>query len=348
MRWVWQALQLGDHAGSLAAHEEARRWPSRWRPGRGRRSRPAGPSGSPTKGPAGARGDRQGRRGAGGLPPGSRGCARPLARERRADPRLPPQPGRQPQPRSAPCWRRPATWPGRWPSSGGTRRSVRALAAEHPGVPDYRRDLAVSHNRVGGLLTLAGRPAEALDELERARSLLEVLVRAGPNVPDYRDILATTLIYSGDALRDLGRSGEARDRLARAVALAEALASAPPKAPCLPRPPGRQPAAAGPAQARRRRHRRGRRRRPPGRRAVRGAAQPRRRGSGSGWPAPGRRCRPPPAAAAPGHPSPSRPAWPTRRWTTSAGPPRRAGATRPRIVTSRRWARSAPATTSGC
>ena len=79
-----------------------------------------------------------------------------------------------------------------------------ALAAEHPGVPDYRRDLAVSHNRVGGLLTLVGRPAEGLDELERACSLLEVLVRDAPNVPDNRDILATTLIYSGDALREPG------------------------------------------------------------------------------------------------------------------------------------------------
>ena len=31
----------------------------------------------------------------------------------------------------------------------GARSCMRALAAEHPDVPDYRRDLAVSHNRVG-------------------------------------------------------------------------------------------------------------------------------------------------------------------------------------------------------
>ena len=35
--------------------------------------------------------------------------------------------------------------------------------------------------------------------------------------------------------------------------------------------------------------------------------------SGSGWPAPGRRWQPPPAAAAPGHPPPLSPAWPTMR-----------------------------------
>jgi tetratricopeptide (TPR) repeat protein len=108
---------------------------------------------------------------------------------------------------------------------------MRSLAAEHPDVPDYRRSLAISHVRVGALLTMAGRPAEALPELESARSLLEDLARAGPNVPAYRDRLAAALNAAGDALRDLGRPGEARDRHARAVALAEGLASADPKVP---------------------------------------------------------------------------------------------------------------------
>jgi tetratricopeptide (TPR) repeat protein len=106
-------------------------------------------------------------------------------------------------------------------------RLVRALAAEYPAVPQYRRDLAVSHNRVGRVLTLAGRPAEALDELERGRSVFEALVQASPEVPNNRDDLASALIFTSDALRDLVRSAEARDRVARAVALA----SAQPKAP---------------------------------------------------------------------------------------------------------------------
>ena len=107
----------------------------------------------------------------------------------------------------------------------------RALAADHAAVPSYRRDLALTHIRLGILLNLAGRPSEALSELDRARSLLEDLVRAGPNVSDYRDILAAALIIAGDALRDLGRADEARDRLTRAVALAEALAEAQAKVP---------------------------------------------------------------------------------------------------------------------
>jgi hypothetical protein len=108
---------------------------------------------------------------------------------------------------------------------------MRALAAEHPAVPDYRLGLAITHTRVGSLLTTAGRPAEALPELESASSLLEALARAGPTVPEYRDRLAVALNSAGAALRDLGRPGEARDRHARAVALAEGLASAHPKVP---------------------------------------------------------------------------------------------------------------------
>jgi hypothetical protein len=57
----------------------------------------------------------------------------------------------------------------------------------------------------------AGRPAEALAEMERARSLFEALAQAGPNVPLDRDDLAATSIFTGDALRDLGRPDEARD-----------------------------------------------------------------------------------------------------------------------------------------
>jgi hypothetical protein len=40
---------------------------------------------------------------------------------------------------------------------------------------------------------LATRPAEALAELERARSLLGARVQPDPHVPDYRDWLAYAL-----------------------------------------------------------------------------------------------------------------------------------------------------------
>jgi tetratricopeptide (TPR) repeat protein len=51
----------------------------------------------------------------------------------------------------------------------------RALVAEHPKVPNYRRELPVSHDWVGNLLTLAGKAALAMAELDQARSLLEAL-----------------------------------------------------------------------------------------------------------------------------------------------------------------------------
>jgi hypothetical protein len=70
---------------------------------------------------------------------------------------------------------------------------MRSLAAEYPAVPDYRRELAVSHSRVDGLPTTAGNSAEALLELKtgdasgavanahRAVGLLEGLpARDGP------------------------------------------------------------------------------------------------------------------------------------------------------------------------
>ena len=91
-----EAFQLGDHAAAWRRTRRPARWPSRWRRGRTRRSRPAGCWACPARCRRGAGGDREGRRRAGGLPPGPAGARgphpRPFGRSRR-----PPRPGRQPQ-----------------------------------------------------------------------------------------------------------------------------------------------------------------------------------------------------------------------------------------------------------
>ena len=68
---------------------------------------------------------------------------------------------------------------------------MRALAAEHPEVPEYRRGLALSHNRVGNLLTQAGKAAEA-HEL-----LLDLLNNVPPTAPQLR-LIARAANAEGD------------------------------------------------------------------------------------------------------------------------------------------------------
>jgi hypothetical protein len=59
----------------------------------------------------------------------------------------------------------------------------RALAAEHPAVSVYRRDLAVSHNRVGGLLEATGDLAGAFAQQRRYHELFRTVAAEHPAVP---------------------------------------------------------------------------------------------------------------------------------------------------------------------
>jgi serine/threonine-protein kinase len=68
----------------------------------------------------------------------------------------------------------------------------RALAAEHPDVPEYRRGLADSHANVGDLLAKTGDLAGALAEQRRFQELFRALAAEHPAVAEYRHDLAVS------------------------------------------------------------------------------------------------------------------------------------------------------------
>ena len=151
-----EAYQLGDHAAALAAHEEAGALAEPLADGPERDDRgPPGARGCPPRCRRGPRGDREGRRRAGGLPPGARRCARPSPATLRPSPTTA---ATWPTATSgsASCSRRPATWPGHWPSSGSARSCSGPWPPSTPPSPNTASDLAVSHNRVGSLLEKTG------------------------------------------------------------------------------------------------------------------------------------------------------------------------------------------------
>jgi hypothetical protein len=63
--------------------------------------------------------------------------------------------------------------------------------AEYPQVPQYRRELAGTHNNMGNLLQITGRAADAEKAYRQALQLQERLVAEHPQVPEYRQDLAS-------------------------------------------------------------------------------------------------------------------------------------------------------------
>jgi Flp pilus assembly protein TadD len=58
------------------------------------------------------------------------------------------------------------------------------LVAEHPQVPEYRQQLATTHNNLGALLKATGRAGEAEKAYRQALQLREQLVSEHPQVPE--------------------------------------------------------------------------------------------------------------------------------------------------------------------
>lgn len=105
---------------------------------------------------------------------------------------------------------------GRYPEAESCFRQADAPALRRTG--DFRLRASVSHN-LGNVLVEAGRGAEALPHLERARVLWAFLA---DNV-----MLANTLGTLGEALESLARPEEARARYAEALALLVSAAESP-------------------------------------------------------------------------------------------------------------------------
>jgi serine/threonine-protein kinase len=106
-----------------------------------------------------------------------------------------------------------------------------ALASEHPAVPQYRRDLAVSHNRIGLLLEKTVELAGALAEQRRHQELMRALAAEHPAVPDYRRGLAIGQSRIGALLEATGDLAGSLAELRRCQELMRALAAEHPAVP---------------------------------------------------------------------------------------------------------------------
>jgi tetratricopeptide (TPR) repeat protein len=105
------------------------------------------------------------------------------------------------------------------------------LAAQHPDVPQYRQELANSHNNLGNLLRDLGKRAEAEVAHRAALKLREELAAQHPELPRYRQDLAASHNNLGVLLYDLGRSAEAEVAYRAALKLREELAAQHPAVP---------------------------------------------------------------------------------------------------------------------
>jgi tetratricopeptide (TPR) repeat protein len=68
------------------------------------------------------------------------------------------------------------------------------LTADFPTRPDFRQELALSHNNLGSLLRVAGRLAEAETAYRDAMTVCKQLADEFPDQPDMRNGLAGTLV----------------------------------------------------------------------------------------------------------------------------------------------------------
>jgi tetratricopeptide (TPR) repeat protein len=78
------------------------------------------------------------------------------------------------------------------------------LAADFPSRPDFRRELALSHNKRGILLSTTGRLEEAEKDWNEALRIREHLVANFPNQPDLRNELAGNYVNLADLHRQQG------------------------------------------------------------------------------------------------------------------------------------------------
>jgi eukaryotic-like serine/threonine-protein kinase len=97
-------------------------------------------------------------------------------------------------------------------------------AADFPAVPDYRREMALSHNNLGIQLADLGKRAEAEELYRKALTIQEKLATDFPAVPDYHRDMALSHKNLGILLARLGRKAEAEEQYRKALANFEKLA----------------------------------------------------------------------------------------------------------------------------
>ncbi len=98
------------------------------------------------------------------------------------------------------------------------------LARLDPGNAGYRRDVSVSHVRLGDLARDAGDAAEAARRYQQALAVREELARLDPGNAGYRRDVSVSHNKLGDLARDAGDAAEAARRYQQSLAVAEELA----------------------------------------------------------------------------------------------------------------------------
>jgi serine/threonine protein kinase/Tfp pilus assembly protein PilF len=97
------------------------------------------------------------------------------------------------------------------------------LVADFRDRPEFRRDLAKSHNNRGNLLRATGRPEQAEKDFDQALSLYKQLADEFPYRPEFRRELAKSYSNRGVLLRATGRPMEAEKDYDQAVSLQKQL-----------------------------------------------------------------------------------------------------------------------------
>src|SRR5262249_8961011 len=93
------------------------------------------------------------------------------------------------------------------------------LAADVPGRPEFRQDLAGNHTNRGRLLYITGRLQEAEKDYDEALSIRKQLVADVPSRPEFRRALAASHNNRGILLRTTGRLQEAEQDYDEAVSI---------------------------------------------------------------------------------------------------------------------------------
>ena len=105
------------------------------------------------------------------------------------------------------------------------RDGYAALAAAFPAVPEYRQNLAASHNNLGNQLADLGKQVEAVREYRKAVAIQAILAADFRTVPTYPMELAASHFNLANQLADLGKRVEAEEQYRKALAIQEKLAA---------------------------------------------------------------------------------------------------------------------------
>ena len=106
-----------------------------------------------------------------------------------------------------------------------TLELLEKLAARFPTVPEYRHDLALSHNSLGDLLYDLGKQAEAEKQYRHAVDSLEKLAVGFPTDPAYRHDLADSHYKLGLVLAEMGKRPGAEQQYRHALGIRQKLAA---------------------------------------------------------------------------------------------------------------------------